>query len=42
MTKVVVKISLFRYEKSFKLFCVPIAFSSFAMDFLEFEKMSSK
>lgn len=42
MTKVVVKNSLFRYEKSFRLLCVAIAFSSFAVDFLHFIKMSPK
>lgn len=42
MTKVVVKNSLFRYEKSFKLLCVAVAFSSSVVDFLDFVKMSSK
>lgn len=38
MTKVVVKNSLFRYEKSFKLLSVAISFFffSFAVDFLDF------
>lgn len=42
MTKVVVKNSLFRYEKSFKSLCVAISFSYFAVEFLDFVKMSSK
>lgn len=42
MTKVVVKNSLFSYEKPFKLFCAAISFSSFAVDFLDFVKTSPK
>lgn len=37
-----VKNSLFRYEKPFRLLGVAIAFSSFAVDFLHFVKMSPK
>lgn len=42
MTKVVVQNSLFSYEKSFRLLCVAISLSSFAVDFLDFVKMSPK